>query len=230
MKKLSIGVAMAALALTVDAVNLTNEPIEQYSGTRAQPRATYFPKAEKLDVLLHDKKDLGMMSPYRSAEETQALKNVLNHLTAVRSTYGTPSTLTTVGSFDPATHTMFSNEKARTNPAACGRALTREVAHGEWMRNLAGENERAANSDNYSEDEAQAYATHAIHLRNEARVSDAKVAAQIQEIQYLHDTSEEWRSKANMETKAYLGRSRTQENGMHSLKDVPVTSVRKLRA
>jgi iron complex outermembrane receptor protein len=29
------------IALTVDAVNLTNEPIEQYSGTRAQPRATY---------------------------------------------------------------------------------------------------------------------------------------------------------------------------------------------
>jgi hypothetical protein len=83
---------------------------------------------------------------------------------------------TDITSFDPATQTLFSNKAARRSPDVAVKALKREAAHGDWLREL---------EDRYSDDPATK------GLKDDAaakaKESDARLAAMLQEVKYLAD-------------------------------------------
>lgn len=65
-------------------------------------------------------------SPGRDDDFHQNAEKTLDYVRAERARSGTPWTLNTVQSFDPAKETMFSNARARQNAWTAGKALRRE--------------------------------------------------------------------------------------------------------
>ena len=162
--------------------------------------------AQKLDEFMEDKESMAKLDAFNDEREVQAARGVLGYLKAVRSTDPTPSTLATIDNFDPSTQTVFSNPNARKSAVVMGKAIRREFAHSEWMHELAGEHRQSATwaDQDGSEPNSAQYLQSAKNCEESATKSEARVQAQLRELQYLFDTDESFAKTANPEVRRML--------------------------
>lgn len=161
---------------------------------------------EKLDLFIEEKKAMAVADAYSSEEEAEAARNVLAYVQAVRATSNTPSTLPTVGNFDPSTHSLFSNKKARSNATVMSKAIKREQAHGDWMKVRADEEREMAMYEEKDGNSVKA-AMHLQSARNaeeESLRSQARVQAQVRELQHCIDTNPAFAATAPAAVKTFL--------------------------
>lgn len=230
------GATLPAISKTPAEVLAARETLQEHKADLA-----YMGIADKImiDALLLGKKisdsklDLYILNNqpvdngYASVGELQALSAAITIATAERSKSTAPSTLVTLENFDPVKNSMFSNRNARKSAVVAGKALRREQAHAEWMRELAARAEEVAADPDFNSDYTKQQLLNAAAEQNaEANRSDARVRAQLKEIQYLFDRDPVYAATANNEVN-HLLRSGTLKNQVSQLDSLPLGEVRK---
>lgn len=187
------------------------------------------PSDEKLDAFLDNHRELATVTPYNSVESARSASNLFKQVRMLRSESSRPSTLATATSFDPATQTLFSNAAARKDSNTMGKAIRKEAAHGDWMRERAAE-ERASSALFADEPELSAsYLQSAANLDDSARRSDARLAAQLKELQYCYDNDEDFRKNTKSEVQVLLNQGYFRPERLQVDPNVPIGTVKKVR-
>ena len=151
--------------------------------------------------------------PGRSSGYTSdGAKAVFDHLRLVRAQSQTPSTLTKLDNFDPATQSVFTAE-ARKDPAKMAKAITKTLNDVEHLRKLADESYWTA--DNWEEGNDQEKA----RLRADAEVNiemskraEVRADAMMTEMKWKLENDKQFASRANPNAVKSALRFRLREN------------------
>lgn len=157
---------------------------------------------EKLDLFLAEKSSV-TDSGYADPQAVVTAQKLLGFVREVRDSRGTPSTMPTIEKFDPSKQTLFSNAKARTMPSVMGKAIRREQAHADWMYELA---EQRMGELPHTDDESERERIRAgvAELRLKGQESEARVAAQLRELQWCFDNDEQFAKNCTSDQRRML--------------------------
>lgn len=126
-----------------------------------------------------------------------------------------PAEVKELSDFDPSVHSVFSNAAARKDPAVAAKALKRELAHGDWMAELAERHEDAV-----SEGTEDLFPGAGLSVKE----SEARQGAMAREMKWLADNDESYAAKLPRGVRSRLDRLTEEHAG------VSIGTVRKAPA
>lgn len=157
-------------------------------------------KDETLDTLIAERE--GRLAGYSDNQHRTDAEATLNYVKQERAKSGTPWSLHTVQSFDPATESAFSNPKARSAAHIAGKAITREYGQLEHAE------QQQLDYSSRSEDEGVYSQKELTELqeasKKRAANAKARVDAMLKESAWLMDNEPSFSRTANPGLKAKL--------------------------
>lgn len=153
---------------------------------------------EKIDSFLDRNYDLERPGKSPGLDPNDA-KAVYDHIRLVRAQSQTPSTLTTLDNFDPATHSVVGSA-VREDPAKMAKAATKSLNRVRHLQSLADDYFYTAETDEDQTDEERAYVRAEAELfLEDSKREEVRSDAIIAELKWMTENDSQFAARANPE-------------------------------
>lgn len=179
---------------------------------------------EKIDKLLDAHFDLERISSDVNQEQFESITKVFRLLRNIRKKSGTESTLFTGSNFDPSSHSVFSSKDVRQSPSRMAKSISREAAHGDWMRELSSRTSKEIATQSKTAEEKKLLKADVEILQEKALRSDARCQAMLIELRWKIQNDAYFAGRASLLARSTFNKYHFDD----SLNNVSIGTVRKI--